>query len=213
MAVVHLDADRLLQAQSRLGDLSGVGVWQWQGSGVPDDVVKQLGEATQYLSLSTRGNGACGMHALFGAPSGSYNGSMDCPLPRRLAADLFGDAPSPTAQEGGAKQHWLNAVRASLWPELCLPCARQSAAFARKQKGSSLVGDNYAAAPSWEARAFWASVPASARSAIVQHAARMQEDEVRCAAAMSQLALHARACASPELESVVWLPLAKKSTP
>ena len=212
MAVAHIDADRLLQGQSSLGGLLGFGVWQWQESGVPDEIVKQLGEATQYISLSTRSNGACGMHALFGVPSQSHGGSMDCPFPRKLAADLFGDAPSRAAREGGAKHHWLSAVRASLWAELCLPCATQSAAFAR-QEGSSLAKSHGAVAPSLEARAFWASVSASARSAIVQHVLRMQEDKARSAAAMSQLGQHARACASPELESTVWLPLAKKWMP
>ena len=70
----------------------------------------------EWVSANTLGDGACGMHAAFGALNA--DGFLECGLSRLLAAESLARALKSRAQTAH-----VEAVRLALWNELALPAA------------------------------------------------------------------------------------------
>ena len=85
---------------------------------IPDVVRNGLGGT--WRAARTKGDSACGVHALFGAPHGSVAPELVVERPRVLAASMLG--PSLEALVGaGAPETHLRAISVSLWTEFVVP--------------------------------------------------------------------------------------------
>jgi hypothetical protein len=79
--------------------------------------VRALCEGTMQ-ALSTDGDGACALHAVFGRPSSS--GQLFLPDARRFAAELLGPAPNEMVRRG-ALPIFVDFIKTGLWSEYAVP--------------------------------------------------------------------------------------------
>ena len=68
----------------------------------------------------TKGDSACGVHALFGAPHGSVAPQLVVAQPRVLAASMLGPSLEALVSAGAPETH-LKAITASFWTEFVVP--------------------------------------------------------------------------------------------
>ena len=73
---------------------------------------------SKLVSVVTMGDGACGVHAVFGEPS--VNGVLYKEAARRLAENLLG--PNPQAlRQAGVEERYISAIGQSFWNEFAKP--------------------------------------------------------------------------------------------
>ena len=70
-------------------------------------------------SIPTRGDGACGLHAVFGESS-SQNDLVKEDA-RNFAADMFAHGPQALVDRGATAQH-IETISLTLWYDFMLPC-------------------------------------------------------------------------------------------
>ena len=73
---------------------------------------------SKLVGVVTKGDGACGVHAVFGEPS--VNGVLYKEAARRLAENLLG--PNPQAlRQAGVEERYISAIGQSFWNEFVKP--------------------------------------------------------------------------------------------
>ena len=92
------------------------------GDSLPMSITRDLGN--EFISLRTKGDGGCGLHAVWGLPN--TEGELECPggqgtMREKLSA-LLPESLVQLQRELGPCQH-LGSIVAALWNELTVPAA------------------------------------------------------------------------------------------
>ena len=92
------------------------------GESLPVSIVRNLGN--DFVSLRTKGDGGCGLHAVWGCPNAE--GELECPggqdAMREKLCELMPESLVQLQRELGLNQH-LSSIVAALWSELTVPAA------------------------------------------------------------------------------------------
>ena len=89
------------------------------GDVVPEGIRSIHGEHMTWHEVQTNGNGACGLHAVFGVPSDQRE--LEHWDARGLARELLGTPFALLRQQLGAQSEILTTVEAKIWEDFVLP--------------------------------------------------------------------------------------------
>ena len=120
------------------------------------------GRGKSYVSLSTNGDGACGLHAMFGRSRG---GRLECDGDiREVVAFLLEDCMRQVRLGTRCMSSNYEKVCSALWSEFCVPCAK--AGLARGSDGKAdVVEDDLEP----EAVYFWEALSAESQRRLCRH--------------------------------------------
>ena len=186
------------------------GVLLYEGDDMPPQYQGLFGESSiPYCGLLTRGDGACGLHAVFGRPK---DGILRCELGiRRFVADHFGRYIHEV--QGGIRlgsSHY-EKVRSTWWSELCLPSAQEECHMAGSTScasSSSSVNAGAIVEPEAEARCFWESLSSDGKQLACSHLVEAAKVEISAVDDRASFASVARRCCDEGLERHFFRPLA-----
>ena len=130
------------------------GVLVHEGDSLPPHHRELLGEKyNPYISLETTGDGACGLHAVFGRPR---EGRFHCSGARGLAASYL-EKRIDEIRNGAEEGVHYEKVRETWWSEFCVPCAAEISHLGRSDSSTGRASrvDCGSAEPGPEAQCFW----------------------------------------------------------
>ena len=110
-------------ARGAVAPTLATGVLLYAGDEIPPQHQWLLGDSCNpYCSLDTKGDGACGVHAVFGLPQG---GKLKCDEGlRSLVASYFEEYMQDVLDGGKQDSANFKNVRTTWWSEFCLPSAK-----------------------------------------------------------------------------------------
>ena len=185
------------------------GVLRFEGEEPPAQLLALLREpGNPNVSLQTKGDGACGVHAAFGRPRG---GMFQCAAgARSLVASCFAEYMGQVQNGGRQGSAHYEKVRETWWSEFCIPCAKKECAARPAGAGCSTSRMEFRVVQQveQEAKCFWDGLSRDDQRGLCQHIedaanARCLEDEAR-----SEFATVARRCCDVALEERFFRPFA-----